>query len=204
MFVTFISKILQKSWHRNSEFLFIVCMPCVMEIRVHFESTDYHGEESFEAPKCSAHMFCAWQAITQSKAGAHTRQLIDRERITAQVHLRFVAKLYCDRYFLHEHPLGATSWNLERVTMSMWGRDEVYRQGVCRGIAEHEAGRLHDQLTQTNATPAAVLAESAADPQEGGTAPQTEDMQLGLRCTPPRPTQRRCGAETWILQRTKT
>ena len=88
--------------------------------------------------------------------------------------------------------------------MSMRDRDEVYRQGVCRGIAEHEAGRLHDQLTQTSATPAAVLAESAADPQEGGTAPQTEDMQLGLRCTPPRPTQRRCGAETWILQRTKT
>ena len=144
------------------------------------------------------------QAIIQNKAGAHTRQFIHRERITAQMHLRFVAKLYCDRYFLHEHPLGATSWNLERVTVSMWGRDEVYRQGVCRGIAEHEAGRLHDQLTQTSATPAAVLAESAADPQEGGTAPQTEDMQLKLRCTPPRPTQRRCGAETRILQRTKT
>ena len=65
----------------------------------------------------------------------------------------------------------------------MRGRDEVYRQGACRGIAEHEAGRLHDQLTQTRATPATVQAESAADTQEGGTAPETEDTQLRLMCT---------------------
>ena len=59
---------------------------------------------------CTA--FSALQAMNEQRRDP---EVVKRERIRAMVHLRFVCELYQmqldeGRYFLHEHPSGATSW----------------------------------------------------------------------------------------------
>ena len=63
------------------------------------------------SPMCTA--FSSWQALN-----AQTRdpQDVRRDYTRAMVHLRFVCELYAlqyesGRYFVHEHPAGAQSWN---------------------------------------------------------------------------------------------
>ncbi len=56
--------------------------------------------------------WCSWQALNDAKKDP---SLVRREKIRAMVHLNFVAELYRDqvlggRFFLHEHPDGASSW----------------------------------------------------------------------------------------------
>ena len=70
------------------------------------------------SPACTA--YCSWQALNAVK---HDWPEGERERrmIASDVHLKFVAEL-CDlqmkegRYFLHENPEGAKSW--ERTPMA--------------------------------------------------------------------------------------
>ncbi len=59
--------------------------------------------------------WCSWQALNDAKTDP---SLVRREKIRAMVHLNFVAELYRDqvlggRFFLHEHPDGASSWEEE-------------------------------------------------------------------------------------------
>ena len=79
------------------------------------------------SPMCKA--FSSWQALNAQKRDPH---LTHRERVSAMVHLRFVCELYElqaseGRFFLHEHPQGATSWTeacIERVA-ALEGVDKV-------------------------------------------------------------------------------
>ncbi len=79
------------------------------------------------SPMCKD--FSTWQALNEAKS--KDAEGMRRARIAATVHLDFVASLYEEqmdggRYFLHEHPLYATSWEvagIERVMM----RDDVRR-----------------------------------------------------------------------------
>jgi len=82
------------------------------------------------SPMCRA--FCTWQALNRVKH-AHSDERIKREMTRATVHLDFVIELYEDQmkrggYFLHEHPLGATSWQHDRVRRLLQ-RDDVQRVG---------------------------------------------------------------------------
>ena len=68
------------------------------------------------SPMCTA--FCTWQYLN-----AHKRdpELVAAERAKAVKHMEFVRRLYrkqveAGRYFLHEHPAQATSWNLPCVS----------------------------------------------------------------------------------------
>ena len=68
------------------------------------------------SPMCTA--FCTWQALNEAKS--NNSDEIKRNRIKAIVHLDFVAELYAEqmaggRYFLHEHPDGASSWALPSI-----------------------------------------------------------------------------------------
>ena len=67
------------------------------------------------SPECTA--FSTWQYLNESKAADVNE--IKRQRIQASLHMDFVASLYREQvedglYFLHEHPLWATSWKLPR------------------------------------------------------------------------------------------
>lgn len=60
---------------------------------------------------CTA--FSSWQAVNHAKRDP---DVVHREWVRAMVHLRFLCELYKEqyaqgRYFLHEHPTQATSWN---------------------------------------------------------------------------------------------
>ena len=63
------------------------------------------------SPMCTA--FSTWQFLNAQRRDAG---IVHREWVRAMVHLRFVCELYQEqidagRYFLHEHPAGATSWS---------------------------------------------------------------------------------------------
>jgi len=66
------------------------------------------------SPSCTA--FCTWQALNAAKQG-RDEEKIAAARAEAEAHLLFVTELYqlqidAKRYFLHEHPAGASSWQL--------------------------------------------------------------------------------------------
>ena len=68
------------------------------------------------SPMCTA--FCTWQALNYAKSS--DKAALDRAYARATVHMEFVASLYAEqaaagRYFLHEHPSGASSWGLTAV-----------------------------------------------------------------------------------------
>ena len=93
------------------------------------------------SPMCTA--FCAWQ-----KLNAHKRdpKVVQEEWQRAMVHLRFVCKLYAiqvaaGRYFLHEHPTGASSWK-ELCILDILGLPGVQRVNgdQCQYGQETDAG----------------------------------------------------------------
>ncbi len=71
------------------------------------------------SPMCTA--WCAWQRLNEVKGDP---EKIRRAKIRARVHLDFVMELYAEqveggRYFLHEHPKSATSWEEASVNKVM-------------------------------------------------------------------------------------
>ncbi len=79
------------------------------------------------SPMCTH--FCTWQALNIVKS--KDRESMERARIAAEVHIKFVTELYHmqmdnNRYFLHEHPMFATSWSLASME-SVSGRPGVQR-----------------------------------------------------------------------------
>ncbi len=68
------------------------------------------------SPMCTA--FCTWQALNEARS-ANVEE-VRRSKVKAIVHMDFVAGLYAEqvaggRYFLHEHPDGASSWSLPSI-----------------------------------------------------------------------------------------
>ena len=68
------------------------------------------------SPMCTA--FSQWQRLNAAKST--DKAALERTRAQAISHMRFVVSLYEEqvdggRYFLHEHPLYADSWELECV-----------------------------------------------------------------------------------------
>ncbi len=64
------------------------------------------------SPMCRA--FSTWQAFNEAKC--ENPEAMERAKVAAQVHVDFVVSLYVEqlqghRYFLHEHPRWASSWN---------------------------------------------------------------------------------------------
>ena len=93
------------------------------------------------SPMCTA--FCAWQRLN-----AHKRDPVEAKRQwdMAMVHLNFVCELYAiqakaGRYFLHEHPVAASSWKevCIRKILSMAGVARV-NGDQCQYGQEAEGG----------------------------------------------------------------
>ena len=95
------------------------------------------------SPECKA--FCTWQALNAAKSG-NTEEM-RRNTIKAIAHIDFVTELYAEqvaggRYFLHEHPDGASSWKLPSVEaiLQLRGVQRVrgdqcqYGAEVCSGM----------------------------------------------------------------------
>ena len=62
--------------------------------------------------------FSTWQYLNDAKAS--NPDAVKRQKIRAKMHVDFVVSLYFDqlqagRYFLHEHPQWATSWQLPSI-----------------------------------------------------------------------------------------
>ena len=71
------------------------------------------------SPVCTR--WCSWQALNDAKRDP---DVVRRDKVRALVHLDFVNQLYRDqvvdgRFFLHEHPNGASSWEEECVQATM-------------------------------------------------------------------------------------
>ena len=84
------------------------------------------GEPMFliGSPACT--QYCSWQDLNAQKHNWPEGEL-ERRMTAADVHLAFVAELYKlqmdnGRYFLHENPAGAKSW--DRVPIATLARDE--------------------------------------------------------------------------------
>ena len=79
------------------------------------------------SPECTP--FSTWQYINRAK---HSNPVhMDRAKTAAEVHIRFVCELYQEqidggRYFLHEHPMWATSWSMKCV-QSILEQEEVQK-----------------------------------------------------------------------------
>ena len=81
------------------------------------------------SPMCTA--FSAWQRINNRKRDA---SIVSKEYIRAMVHIRFTMELYkiqhaAGRYFLHEHPAYATSWQEEAMAELM--KEQGIETAVC-------------------------------------------------------------------------
>ena len=69
------------------------------------------------SPPCTA--FSSWQHINAARLG-WTAQEIRQRRAEGELHIRFCCEVYklqadAGRYYLHEHPANATSWQFEEV-----------------------------------------------------------------------------------------
>ena len=65
----------------------------------------------------------SWQALNAAKYGWSAREVAGR-RAAARIHIDFVCELYREqlkknRYFFHEHPEGAVSWEMESIKANM-------------------------------------------------------------------------------------
>ena len=79
------------------------------------------------SPACKD--FSAWQSLNMART--KDPEAMRRAKIGSIVHLDFVASLYEDqaegsRYFLHEHPLNATPWEVPSIARIL-GRGDVQR-----------------------------------------------------------------------------
>ncbi len=79
------------------------------------------------SPECR--QFSTFQAINTARSS--DRRAVDRARTAAIVHIDFVCELYQEqidggRYFVHEHPFWATSWQLQKIEKIM-SQDGVER-----------------------------------------------------------------------------
>ena len=99
------------------------------------------------SPMCTH--FCTWQKLNESRS--RDPQAMRRARAGATVRMNFVAKLYREqlqggRYFLHEHPLWATSWALGSIEELM-AQPQVTRVhgDQCQFGAQIQSGPGHGQ-----------------------------------------------------------
>ncbi len=95
------------------------------------------------SPMCT--QFCTWQALNAAKSP--DKQAVEDARRAAVAHIEFVVELYemqldAGRYFLHEHPLWATSWQLAKVEGLMQRTGVVrVRTDQCQLGAEVKSGQ---------------------------------------------------------------
>ena len=134
------------------------------------------------SPECT--QFCTFQALNLARS--KDPEAMQRAKTAALVHLQFVAQLYEDqmaggRYFLHEHPLRATSWSEDPIN-DLLRRPAVIRVhgDQCQYGAEVQSGPHKGQPLlkptgfMTNA-PAVVRALSLKC--QGSTTPAQENMR---------------------------
>ena len=94
------------------------------------------------SPCCTA--WCTWQALNAVK---HSREdQLRREQVRSAVHIRFLTELYQEqmdagRYFVHEHPAYAASWNLAAIQRTLDDpRVQCVRGDQCQFGAEVTIG----------------------------------------------------------------
>ena len=94
------------------------------------------------SPECK--QFCTFQALNMMRS--KDVEAMERAKVAAIVHLEFVAQLYADQiarglYFLHEHPLRATSWTVDSIADLLKRPDVIRVHGdQCQYGAEVRTG----------------------------------------------------------------
>ena len=111
-------------------------------------------------PMCTA--FSALLALSTAKRDP---EAVKRQITRARVHLAFMCELYelqvrAGRYFLHEHPQAATSWQMEEV-IRVLGLKRVQRVSChqCQYGAEHENGQPIRKATSFMSNSPYILGE---------------------------------------------
>jgi hypothetical protein len=95
------------------------------------------------SPECRA--WSTWQFLNATKA--KDPDSIRRAQVQAKLHLDFVAELYAEqvssgRFFLHEHPYGATSWSIPSMErIKQMPGVHVVRADQCQYGAEIQSGK---------------------------------------------------------------
>ena len=95
------------------------------------------------SPECTH--FCSFQAMNMARS--KDVEAMKRAKTAAIVHLKFVAQLYADqiargKYFLHEHPLRATSWSEDEIAKILQRPDVIRVHGdQCQYGAEVHSGK---------------------------------------------------------------
>ncbi len=91
--------------------------------------------------------FCTWRAL--NLASSKDQEAMERALTEAQLHIIFAASLYEEQlaaghYFLHEHPMWATSWQIKEIEelMKQDGVTKV-RGDQCQFGAEIKSG-IHE------------------------------------------------------------
>ena len=99
------------------------------------------------SPACKA--FSTWMNLNRARTADTTT--MDKALADAKRHVEFVISLYREqidagRYFLHEHPLCASSWNMPAM-QALWDMPNVQRihGDQCQFGAEVRSGRLTGQ-----------------------------------------------------------
>jgi len=94
------------------------------------------------SPECKH--FSTWQFLNAAKSD--NPEAIRRARIQATVHLNFVAELYevqvqAGRFFIHEHPLAATSWQVPAIArLKQLSGVQVVHADQCQYGAQIQSG----------------------------------------------------------------
>ena len=106
------------------------------------------------SPACTA--FSSWQNVNEQRRDPLE---VRREYTRAMVHLRFVCELYrlqdeCGRYFVHEHPLGATSWHETCIT------EILEREGVGKTVIDQCQYGQQDPEGEPMKKPTALMSNS--------------------------------------------
>ena len=114
------------------------------------------------SPMCTA--FCAWQRLNATRRDPES---VRREYNKAMVHLEFVCQLYRDqvsakRYFLHEHPDSASSWQERCITalLATATVDRCVGDQCCYGQNDRRGGAVKKPTGWMSNSPEVLLALS--------------------------------------------
>ena len=129
---------------------------------------------------CTA--FSAWQRLN---AVRRDPKAIQREYNKAMVHLEFVCQLYRDqvnaeRYFLHEHPDSASSWQ-ERCITAMLAMDSVDKcvgDQCCYGQRSRQGGAVKKSTGWMSNSPAVLQALSRRCQGRAGLCSETGERHV--------------------------
>ena len=135
------------------------------------------------SPPCTA-----FSSIQSLNKGKRPKEVVERELRDAEAHMKFCIELYemqvqAHRYFLHEHPAGASSWKMkEMVALMMAGEVDAVTFDMCRfgmvAARNGEEGPVRKRTTAVSNSWEVLKRLDKKCPNSGGEGPKHEHVVL--------------------------